>query len=364
MFKRGHNDVNFQSKRFEKNNGMCFSSGNTIFSKNRSLLNTNPQVWQNDGLPSQICNKCSAKLHISFQFKKQCEKSDAKLRQYLSTVAQEQSQQQQQHVDHHQIQQVTQPQQLNKLDEIDLNQQINQNNCVYIECAPLLEIQQEQKFEPVFVPASQPQQPSLTQINYNVQSQNHLQLNNYNLQGVSQVQVYNSTYNMPLQPMQPANILHNQVIAPQMQMQQQQLPPLQPVMQQQVSQLVEDDKDKGKKNGKVKRDGKVNDTKQCPTCNKIFANSTKLSRHMKTHSTDMPYKCKVCNKAFSHSGNYKIHLRMHTDERPFRCTVCDKGCRQAQDLEKHMRTHTGAILTRVIKNTVWYTIFRRETPQM
>jgi hypothetical protein len=265
-------------------------------------------------------------------------------------MAQENLQQQsQQHIEQQQtVQQVTQQQQISKLDELDLNQQINQNNCVYIECAPLLEIQQEQKFDPLFVPASQHQQPSLTQINYNVQSQNHLQLNSYNLQGVSQVQVYNGTYTMPLQPMQPANILHNQVIAPQMQIQhQQQLPPLQPVMQQQqVPQLIEEDKDKVKKNGKVKRDSKLNETnKQCPTCNKIFATSTKLSRHMKTHSTDMPYKCKVCNKAFSHSGNYKIHLRMHTDERPFRCTVCDKGCRQAQDLEKHMRTHTGIVLT-------------------
>lgn len=73
----------------------------------------------------------------------------------------------------------------------------------------------------------------------------------------------------------------------------------------------------------------------------MFATPTKLSRHLKTHSPDQPYKCKICNKAFGHSGNYKIHLRMHTDERPFKCMVCNKGCRQAQDLEKHMRTHTG-----------------------
>ena len=269
---------------------------------------------------------------------------------------QPQQQQPQQHVEHQQIQQVPQPQpQMNKLDELDMNQPITQNSCVYIECAPLLEIQQEQKFDPVFVPASQAQQPALTQINYNVQSQNHLQLNGYNLQGVGQVQVYNGTYTMPLQTMPPTNILQNQVIAPPMQIQhQQQLPPLQPMMQQQpIPQITEDEKEKAKKNGKMKRDGKLNETnKQCPTCNKIFSTSTKLSRHMKTHSTDMPYKCKVCNKAFSHSGNYKIHLRMHTDERPFTCTVCGKGCRQAQDLEKHMRTHTGifiASLNRCVK---------------
>lgn len=40
-------------------------------------------MWQNDGLPEQICSKCVSKLHISFQFKKLCEKSDIKLRQCL-----------------------------------------------------------------------------------------------------------------------------------------------------------------------------------------------------------------------------------------------------------------------------------------
>lgn len=129
-----------------------------------------------------------------------------------------------------------------------------------------------------------------------------------------------------------------------------QLPPqpqmstLQPIVQQTLPPVMNSEEKDKKKLTKLngKKDPKGNESgKQCPTCNKIFGTATKLSRHMKTHSTDMPYKCKVCNKAFSHSGNFKIHLRMHTDERPFRCTVCDKGCRQAQDLEKHMRTHTG-----------------------
>lgn len=39
-------------------------------------------MWPNDGLPGQICARCASKLHIAFQLKKQCEKSDLKLRQY------------------------------------------------------------------------------------------------------------------------------------------------------------------------------------------------------------------------------------------------------------------------------------------
>lgn len=39
------------------------------------------QVLQGDGLPPYICQKCISKLNIAFQFKTQCESSDAKLRQ-------------------------------------------------------------------------------------------------------------------------------------------------------------------------------------------------------------------------------------------------------------------------------------------
>lgn len=218
--------------------------------------------------------------------------------------------------------------------ELQVTQDMTQptQNCVYIECSPLIDMQQDQN---AFIPPPQ--------INYNVQPQNHLPLGNYSLQTVTPVQVYNGTYTMPLQQMQSTNMLHNQVIQ-QIQPPPQQLPQTQQIMQPQIiPQPAMEDKEKSKR-GKMKKEVKIEDmNKQCPVCNKEFATPTKLSRHQKTHSTDMPFKCKVCNKAFSHSGNYKIHLRMHTDERPFRCTVCDKGCRQAQDLEKHMRTHTGIV---------------------
>lgn len=41
----------------------------------------NFQVLEGDGLPPYICQKCISKLNIAFQFKSQCESSDAKLRQ-------------------------------------------------------------------------------------------------------------------------------------------------------------------------------------------------------------------------------------------------------------------------------------------
>ncbi|KAK5646382.1 hypothetical protein RI129_004846 [Pyrocoelia pectoralis] len=336
---------------FSKICRVCLNEGimMSIFKVNVSkkmMACSSVQVWQNDGLPGQICNKCLAKLHISFQFKKQCEKSDAKLRQYMLEPLKTKEQQtliqpQQEQVHHPQIQQSQQqqPQQQHTM-TFQASQPQPTQNCVYIECAPLLDLQ-EQKFDGLGS-ISQP----LTQLNYNVQSQNHLPITSYTLPPLGQVQVYNGSYTMPVQQIQTTNDLQNQVVVPPLQL----LPQMQPIPQQQpdesilhngTNNITCDPKDKVKRNVRVKREVKDNAVKQCPTCNKVFQTSTKLSRHMKTHSTDMPYKCKVCNKAFSHSGNFKIHLRMHTDERPFRCTVCDKGCRQAQDLEKHMRTHTG-----------------------
>lgn len=37
---------------------------------------------EGDGLPNTICQKCITKLNIAWQFKMQCESSDAKLRQF------------------------------------------------------------------------------------------------------------------------------------------------------------------------------------------------------------------------------------------------------------------------------------------
>lgn len=299
-------------------------------------------------MPTQICNKCSAKLHISFQFKKQCERSDAKLRQYLanSNTTAEQQQPQQQHIqqqhEHQQIQhQPPQPEPLSQhIHQVTQEMKMPPtNNCLYVECAPLVDLQQDQNG---FIQASQ--------LNYNIQTQNHMPVNGYSIQTVAPVQVYNGGYAMPIQQMQPPPVLHNQVVTSMPVSQPTQPQPLshhQQIIQPQPEQVeqIPESKEKQKRGIKGRKEGKSEEEvcKQCPTCNKIFPTTAKLSRHMKTHSTDMPYKCKVCNKAFSHSGNYKIHLRMHTDERPFKCNVCGKGCRQAQDLEKHMRTHTGTI---------------------
>nr|CAH7724692.1 unnamed protein product [Callosobruchus chinensis] len=347
---------------FQKICRICMKEGimMSIFKVNISkkiMSCASVQVWQNDKLPSQICNKCTAKLHISFQFKKQCEKSDARLRQILQHM---------QAVElHNEVQQSIQEtenenqieQQNEKMACLEITHQIAQavqgNNCVYIECSPVLESVPQETHNYISVSQSQP--PPLTPIDY---QQQQLQLQGYNIQGIGPVQVYNGAY-IPVHQMQTTDVINNQTVTQMQVSAPAQIQSLESVMQQQqtepnhnqhISQqhqlsrvpIPDAEVDTNKKQSKnVKKDSKNEASKQCPTCNKIFSSAAKLSRHVKTHSSDLPYKCKFCSKGFAHSGNFKIHVRMHTDERPFKCMICGRGSRQAQDLEKHMRVHTG-----------------------
>lgn len=44
------------------------------------------QVCAGDGLPAQVCQQCVQQVNICYNFKTQCEKSDANLREYLHSL--------------------------------------------------------------------------------------------------------------------------------------------------------------------------------------------------------------------------------------------------------------------------------------
>jgi len=56
----------------------------TIHTSNRVHLLF--QVFEGDGLPSQICQQCIEELENHYRFKQKCENSDARLRHYLKNV--------------------------------------------------------------------------------------------------------------------------------------------------------------------------------------------------------------------------------------------------------------------------------------
>lgn len=274
------------------------------------------QVWPNDGLPGQICTKCASKLHISFQFKKQCEKSDLKLRQYLLIRPSREDKKGAENLQTNiEIVEENIPQQ----EEV----QTTTHNIYTQDNTTVLENISYGHFMTV-----QPNTQPVTQVTYeNLTNGNQIQVDNYNMQTHM---VYNAQYSVPNQPVQENTpISHSQVIQ------------LEMTSQNPLAQVCNEKSNGNDESETVKKEG--SDGKACTVCGKVFRTNIKLNRHMKIHSfpKDLPHKCGVCGKGFSHSGNFKIHLRIHSNERPFKCPVCNRGCRQAQDLEKHMRTHTG-----------------------
>ena len=52
--------------------------------------------------------------------------------------------------------------------------------------------------------------------------------------------------------------------------------------------------------------------------------------------------CEFCGKVFRNGSNLTVHRRSHTGERPYRCTFCPYACAQSSKLTRHMKTHSAA----------------------
>jgi len=78
---------------------------------------------------------------------------------------------------------------------------------------------------------------------------------------------------------------------------------------------------------------------KCETCGKAFAASTTLNKHIRTHTEEKPYECETCGKAFATSGTLTAHIRTHTDEKPYECKICGLAFAQSNNLTRHMEIH-------------------------
>ena len=59
--------------------------------------------------------------------------------------------------------------------------------------------------------------------------------------------------------------------------------------------------------------------------------------------------CEFCGKVFKNGSNLTVHRRSHTGEKPYKCELCPYSCAQSSKLTRHMKTHGQGVGKEVLK---------------
>ena len=80
---------------------------------------------------------------------------------------------------------------------------------------------------------------------------------------------------------------------------------------------------------------------KCEQCSKELSNYSSYKYHIQLHSDHTPYLCSECGEGFKTRNAYDGHMITHAVDNPHTCKQCGKSYRQAASLRCHMLSHTG-----------------------